>query len=159
MHNLLDQLLGSKAILTKQRELYLVGRTRIHLDEVEGLGQFMELEVVLSETETDAEGERVALSLMEQLGVHHEDLVEQAYVDLIEAETVANAVVQSLQMAIDENESRYDPNQLSELSSVVVAAVRSALATFFENTAGDSLTEVEISPIETHQETLPPSEV
>lgn len=37
--------LGVKGIVKKKRELYMVGQTRVHLDEVEGLGNFMELEV------------------------------------------------------------------------------------------------------------------
>lgn len=38
---------GQTGRVRKQRTLYLVGRTRVHLDRVEGLGTFMELEVVL----------------------------------------------------------------------------------------------------------------
>ena len=68
----------------KTRYLYLVGQTRIHLDDVEGLGQFMELEVVLEEGQSDADGQRIAEVLMSALGVESEDLIDGAYMDLLE---------------------------------------------------------------------------
>jgi predicted adenylyl cyclase CyaB len=83
MRELLGQVLEAKTVVAKRREVFLAGRTRIHLDEVDGLGTFMELEVVLTEDETDSDGERIASVLMEQLGVRQEDLIEQAYVDLL----------------------------------------------------------------------------
>jgi adenylate cyclase class IV len=61
-----------------------VGQTRVHLDEVEGLGEFMELEVVLRQGQTDLEGQAIARDLMSRLGVHEEDLLEGAYMDLLE---------------------------------------------------------------------------
>ena len=76
--------LGVRGVVRKTRYLYLVGQTRIHLDEVEGLGQFMELEVVLRPHQTDAEGRSIADDLMEKLGVSKSDLLEGAYMDLIE---------------------------------------------------------------------------
>jgi adenylate cyclase class IV len=42
---------GEVGRVVKQRTLYLVGRTRVHLDQVQTLGQFLELEVVLVENE------------------------------------------------------------------------------------------------------------
>ncbi|MCI0614580.1 class IV adenylate cyclase, partial [bacterium] len=36
---------GIRGVVKKTRYLYIVGQTRVHLDDVEGLGQFMELEV------------------------------------------------------------------------------------------------------------------
>ena len=49
----------------KRRVVYLVGRTRVHLDCVDGLGDFLELEVVLS----DPTAQRAAMALtMERLG-------------------------------------------------------------------------------------------
>ena len=64
--------------------VYLVGRTRIHFDEVESLGKFIELEVVLRDGEDAASGSAIAEDLMTKLGINKSDLIEQAYVDLLE---------------------------------------------------------------------------
>jgi predicted adenylyl cyclase CyaB len=74
---------GQIGHVKKRRTLYLIGKTRVHLDMVEGLGNFMELEVVLMEGEEAQLGVEVALNLMAQLGIRSEQLVEGAYVDLI----------------------------------------------------------------------------
>lgn len=76
--------LGIRGVVKKVRYLYLVGQTRVHLDDVEGLGQFMELEVVLRPAQSDAEGQAIAQELMKKLGVDEGDLLEGAYMDLIE---------------------------------------------------------------------------
>ena len=73
---------GEAGRVRKRRTLYLVGRTRVHLDRVEGLGEFLELEVVLAEGEAAEAGVREARELMEKLGVRPSQLVEGAYVDL-----------------------------------------------------------------------------
>jgi len=74
---------GDAGRVVKHRTLYLVGRTRVHLDRVDGLGDFMELEVVLQDAEPVEAGIREAHALMERLGVHPSQLVETAYVDLL----------------------------------------------------------------------------
>jgi len=79
----LQQSLGVRGIVRKQRTLYLVGQTRIHLDEVEGLGPFVELEVVLQSHQSRADGIQIARGLMAKLEIQDADLVEQAYVDLM----------------------------------------------------------------------------
>ncbi len=83
---LLEQALGVRNIVRKTRYLYLVGRTRIHIDQVESLGDFLELEVMLGPTEEPAAGEREAQDLMRALGIDAAQLVEGAYVDLLEEE-------------------------------------------------------------------------
>ena len=61
----------------------MIGRTRVHLDRVDGLGQFLELEVVLENQETSASGTAVAQELMADLGIEPSQLVEGAYIDLL----------------------------------------------------------------------------
>lgn len=75
---------GIRGVVRKTRYLYLVGQTRVHLDDVDGLGQFMELEVVMHEGQSDAEGQAIAEDLMASLGVERTDLLEGAYMDLLE---------------------------------------------------------------------------
>jgi predicted adenylyl cyclase CyaB len=79
----LDDALGTAGAVRKRRLLYRRGRTRIHLDEVAGLGSFLELEVELADGEAVADGEGVARELMTRLGIAEEDLVATAYVDLL----------------------------------------------------------------------------
>jgi len=73
---------GTAGRVRKKRRLYIAERTRIHLDEVERLGSFVELEVVLSEGESEASGDAVARDLMARLGIDDSQLVSTAYVDL-----------------------------------------------------------------------------
>ncbi len=80
----LGRALGVRGVVRKTRYLYLVGQTRVHLDDVEGLGQFMELEVVMRPGQPDADGQAIARELMSKLGVDPADLLEGAYMDLLE---------------------------------------------------------------------------
>jgi predicted adenylyl cyclase CyaB len=75
---------GVLGVLEKKRQLYLIENTRIHVDEVKGLGNFMELEVVLK-NQTQAEGVEIAEKLMAQLGISKEDLISNAYIDMLQA--------------------------------------------------------------------------
>ena len=80
----LSAALGVRGVVRKERWLYLVGQTRIHLDQVEGLGAFLELEVVLGPDDTPEHGQVIAERLMQQLGVQPADLIDVAYIDLLD---------------------------------------------------------------------------
>ena len=80
---LLTSLLGSWAEVRKRREVLLLGNVRIHLDEVEGLGAFVELEAVQT-------GRRVAKTehgrlrdLIRKLGVGLDQMVSCSYAELL----------------------------------------------------------------------------
>jgi len=79
---------GQEGRVVKHRTLFLVGRTRVHLDRVQGLGDYMELEVALADDETPEAGVREAHALMAQLRVPAEALVTGAYHDLLRARSV-----------------------------------------------------------------------
>lgn len=67
----------------KRRRVFLAGRTRIHLDVVDGLGHFLELEVVLEDGEDAEVGAREARELLARLGVEESSLIEGSYLDLL----------------------------------------------------------------------------
>jgi len=74
---------GQVGRIRKYRTLFLVGRTRVHLDRVEDLGHFLELEVMLEDGESTEVGVREAGELMDRLGIHPSQLIEGAYLDLM----------------------------------------------------------------------------
>ena len=74
---------GEAGRVRKRRILFLAGRTRIHLDRVEGLGDFLELEVVMADGEPTDAGVTVARDLLSRLGIAPRQLIDDAYVDLL----------------------------------------------------------------------------
>lgn len=85
LRDALTRALGTLGRVRKRRWLLLAGRTRIHLDRVEGLGDFLELEVVLRDDEDEAIGVAEAHALMAALGVPADRLLRGAYLDLFGA--------------------------------------------------------------------------
>lgn len=79
----LERACGVLGRVVKHRVLVLAGQTRIHLDHVEGLGDFLELEVVLREGQGEAEGTEIARGLLDALGVPSSALISGAYLDLL----------------------------------------------------------------------------
>jgi predicted adenylyl cyclase CyaB len=83
LQEILTETLGVMGVVKKKRTLYLIGQTRVHIDEVEGLGSFLELEVVLQPEQSDIEGKAVAERLMLEFGIDKQQLIPEAYVDLL----------------------------------------------------------------------------
>jgi predicted adenylyl cyclase CyaB len=83
LRDALARALGTLGRVRKQRWLLLAGQTRIHLDRVDGLGDFIELEVVLRDDQNEADGARIADQLMHELGLHNAERIAGAYLDLL----------------------------------------------------------------------------
>ncbi len=81
--DILTQTLGRSGEVKKTRVLYMIGQTRVHMDQVEGLGDFLELEVVLRPEQSEVEGQRIAEHLQHELGIGKDQFVAEAYVDLL----------------------------------------------------------------------------
>ena len=74
---------GVLAEVSKRRELWRRRGVRIHLDEVEGLGSFVELEAVVGKIGSVEEAERRCRRLMEILGVDSGEIIGCSYADLV----------------------------------------------------------------------------
>jgi len=83
LREILSQSLSVTGVVRKARTLYKVGQTRIHIDRVEGLGDFLELEVVLRPGQTEVEGKAIARALLADFMIEERELVGAAYVDLL----------------------------------------------------------------------------
>lgn len=82
--------LGIKVVVQKKREIYFIGNVKFHIDEVPGLGSFMEIEA--GNIATGAGLDQAALleqcqHYMQQLGIRNEDLIQVSYSDMLLAAT------------------------------------------------------------------------
>jgi len=77
---LLAELLGVHVRVAKRREILLVDNVRIHLDRVEGLGDFLELEAVFDGTpETERREHAKVELLLEKLELAGEPRIATSY--------------------------------------------------------------------------------
>ena len=74
---------GVVGVVKKKRQLFFIQQTRVHLDTVENLGTFLELEVVLEESQTEESGVEIAKQLLAKLNVADSCLISTAYIDLV----------------------------------------------------------------------------
>jgi predicted adenylyl cyclase CyaB len=76
--------LGIKAVIRKERRLFLHEGVRIHLDRVDDLGSFIEFEGVATAENPDlARFEAVLADLRRRLGIQDVDLIAGSYCDLV----------------------------------------------------------------------------
>ena len=85
MKVILTSTLGLRGEVCKERLLFMVGQTRVHLDKVDGLGIYVELEVMVEASQSKEEGIAIAESLMTELKIEKAWLQSEAYIDIIEA--------------------------------------------------------------------------
>jgi homotetrameric cytidine deaminase len=79
----LDAAVGTVVVVSKRRRLFLWEGVRIHLDEVEGLGAFVEFEAVIPDGGDLATAHEKVARLKASLGIADEALVSVGYADLL----------------------------------------------------------------------------
>ena len=79
--------LGEVIVVEKARRVAIVGRTRVHLDRVAGLGCFVELETVLADGEDEEAGRTEASEVAALLGIEGLAPVGGSYSDLLLSST------------------------------------------------------------------------
>ncbi|MGH7787726.1 MAG: class IV adenylate cyclase [Candidatus Binatia bacterium] len=67
----------------KRREILLWDNVRIHLDAVDGLGTFLELEAVVDAAHDDARCQAQVATLMAALAIADADLIRASYAELL----------------------------------------------------------------------------
>ena len=79
----LARALGIRGVVAKTRRLYLYQNVRIHLDDVDGAGSFLEFEAVLSDQIDDLAGQRQVDDLRREFGIAAADLLAGSYSDML----------------------------------------------------------------------------
>jgi predicted adenylyl cyclase CyaB len=79
--SLLAGAIGNRAVVRKNRLVFMYGCTRIHLDEVENLGSFIELEVPIGESHQTAR--KTMDLLVKEFQIGHEDYLRCSYADML----------------------------------------------------------------------------
>lgn len=91
LHGLLEQALGILVEVRKTREIHFIGSTKFHIDTVEGLGDFVEIEVIDADDSQTEESLRATCEAYRiALGISEEDLVAESYSDLLLRRSSAN---------------------------------------------------------------------
>ncbi len=83
LETVLARALGVRGVVVKTRRLFLWRHTRIHLDDVVGLGSFMELETVAKDIPLEA-AEAEAREVIERLALDAADFLDRPYLELLE---------------------------------------------------------------------------
>lgn len=81
LEKMLEDSVGIRGVVEKTRHLFMIGQTRVHLDNVKGLGFFFELEVCLKPEETIEYGNEIAENLKKEFGITKDQLMSGAYMD------------------------------------------------------------------------------
>ena len=80
--SLLSEILGIKGEVKKRRRIYLYENVRIHLDEVENLGNFIEFEAVIDDANQIGDNKEKVQWLLEYFDIKPDHLIERAYIEL-----------------------------------------------------------------------------
>lgn len=75
--------LGIRALVEKRREIFLYHSVRIHLDDVVGLGRFLEFEAVLGPEVDEAAGRAMVDSLSRHFAIAPGDLLANSYGEMV----------------------------------------------------------------------------
>jgi predicted adenylyl cyclase CyaB len=82
LRSVLRKALGVRAVVRKRRTLLTLDTTRIHIDDVEGLGWFLEIEVPVKDADDATANQRID-ALIRDLGFSWDDCIRASYLDLV----------------------------------------------------------------------------
>ncbi len=88
----LSATLGVRIVVDKIRHVLLYDNVRVHLDSVQGVGEFLEFESVLGGEIDDAAGRAQLDWLSREFRIASADIVPQSYSDLLELASCSPAI-------------------------------------------------------------------
>ena len=81
---ILNSILDPIVVIDKNRDIYFIDNVKFHLDEVSGLGNFMEIEAMDAANQyEESELRRQVVMYMDLLGIQPDDLLTHSYSDMI----------------------------------------------------------------------------
>ena len=84
LKQILENSMGIMVVVDKQREIYFIDNIKVHLDQVEGLGTFVEIEAQGNESDLSEDYQQEQCKrMMMDFGINDEDLVSESYSDLL----------------------------------------------------------------------------
>lgn len=80
---------GIKIVVRKRREIYYIRNVKFHIDEVPGLGSFVEIEAGNKEADLSQQELKEQCDFyMREFGINEDDLIEVSYSDMLLPETI-----------------------------------------------------------------------
>ena len=94
LKEILEKSMGSQCVVEKRREIYFIDNVKFHIDNVKGLGKFVEIEAI------DTNGKIPKQKLQEQcnfyiklLEINAKDLISQSYSDLLQQNSLFSQIL------------------------------------------------------------------
>lgn len=83
--DMLTRAIGKKIVVDKKRKIFFIENVKFHIDEVVGLGFFVEIEAsnLLHPEKTEQELQAQCTAYMDALNIHEEELLQYSYSDML----------------------------------------------------------------------------
>jgi len=82
LKKILEKSLGIRTVVRKTREIWYLDNIKIHIDQLDKLGNFIEIEAKQEGNLSEADLYRQCYSLLKEFGIKEEELVSESYSDM-----------------------------------------------------------------------------
>lgn len=84
LKSILKEVLGVWKIVKKKREIYFIDNVKFHIDEIENLGSFFEIEVIdHNDSLKETDMQEVCNNYLKLFGILPDNLIKESYSDLV----------------------------------------------------------------------------
>ncbi|PXX99141.1 adenylate cyclase [Marinifilum breve] len=94
LKEILEKAMGSRCVVDKKREIYFIDNVKFHVDDVKGLGKFVEIEAIDMDRSIPKEKLQEQCNFyIKLLEINAKDLISQSYSDLLEQNSLFNQIL------------------------------------------------------------------